>query len=462
MRIKANVTNFYLILNFFLFGAEVLFLFYIWKITSYPVRWSCYAFYMTMISLVFNAVYLFHAKKTLSDFRIVFCALSYVFLFGRVWLDYIYPDVQLYWALEDMFPEEIMLKSAVFAACSVQGMFCGLFCWNDEKYEREKKHDEQDVDVALKITGIILLAIAIPCRIYVDFSSIWLVKNTGDYVNAVAGSGLFDDFANLIVPGMICLVESKRKYLHIFIPIGVYMVIIMALTGDRRYSVTTILVMLLYYIRLKENKNFKMWKFLPLIFLGIFFVNFLDFIREARLVSPENMFSVLTFSSLFNLSGVFVDFLTEFGISFFSLVSIVENVPELLGYQCGLTLFYTLPSILPVGFLMGDWFKMASPSNVINSAISLPVGATLFGDMYANYGVIIALFFPVIGIILNKVIKPITKQQHGIEVVLYYSKYFFLVNLVRSSIFELFRGTIWCTIIPLLIYNIFKRKYINR
>ena len=63
---------------------------------------------------------------------------------------------------------------------------------------------------------------------------------------------------------------------------------------------------------------------------------------------------------------------------------------------------------------MGDWFKMASPSNVINSAISLPVGATLFGDMYANYGVIIALFFPVIGIILNKVIKPITKQQHGI------------------------------------------------
>ncbi len=458
---KIKTKTLWLFFNFVFFLLEIVFLFNIWGKTSFSVPWSYYGFYMTMISICLNLIYVFSAKVPWSDFRVVFVLLSYVFLFGRVWLNHVYPNVQIYWALEDHFTVSNMLKGAVFAACSVQGLFCGLFGFKDKTAENtieDTNPSEIKADSALWTTGLLLLCISIPCRLYVDVSSIMLVRSTGNYADAVAGSGLFDDLANLIIPGLLCLAESRRTHMWkgIFLAVGIYMALVMTLTGDRRYGVSAILIMLMYHLRLKEKKvKQSKWKLIPIVLFGLLFLNFLDVIRESRLNISGDWFSALKVSNLFDFSDLFVDFFAEFGISYYSVVAIISHVPRILSYQYGMTFLYVIPSVLPVGFLFGDWFSLASPSKIINEAISLPIGATLIGDLYANFGVIIVLFFPLVGKVISRILKPLSKQDRGMSVILYYTKYFLLINFVRCSVFEVFRGVVWCTLIPIVIYHLF-------
>ena len=129
-----------------------------------------------------------------------------------------------------------------------------------------------------------------------------------------------------------------------------------------------------------------------MIILGLVFLNFLAVVQKMRvngLVSLSEFISIYS-GDIFALDDVFFDVLSEFGISFFSLASVIEHVPNYLNYQCGSTIIKAIPSVLPFGFF-NSILGVVSPSDYINNYTGLPVGGTLYGDLYANFGYALSL-----------------------------------------------------------------------
>lgn len=267
----------------------------------------------------------------------------------------------------------------------------------------------------------------------------------------------------LILPGILAIFFSnmltKRQEKILILIFASYLLIPIVVTGDRRYSVIMLIVVFLSY--LKKNKiklNLKV--LLPIIYLGIILLNFLIVIRNQRLIGFNGILSFiqLNFKDIFFGTDFIIETLSEFGLSFFSVVNVFTYIPNHIPFYHGFTFLAMVPTLLPIGWAFPNFFAKASLSNVINARIGYPVGATLLGDLYGNFGYFGGIIGSAIAYYLILKCVDIHKKSIGLKNVIYFSTFFIFLNLIRATPFEMFRPLFLYVILITSIYSIFSTR----
>lgn len=447
---------FYIYLNIFILLLLLILSFFFLENLYFINKWTDTISVITLILFLFHCIQIRNFRLQYYDFRVWFILLLYLFMFGRILLHSIELENYIFWNLMDRFPDELLYETSLYIICFIQSIFIGIIFFNNSKKSKGlnkllQGKSEKEINKLVLYTGIILSLFAFPFRLYIDLKNIIGAKSSGSYTQ-LSHVGLMDDFAYLFIPGIIGIISgSKRKSIFaniIFITVILYFILTMLLTGDRRYPVTGIIALVLSYMT-KNNIKIKIFKLLSIIFSSIIFLNILTIIRKIRLGNLDSIISIISTygNDLFSLDVVY-ETLSEFGLSFFSVVQVIQNVPEVINYLYGLTFVGSILSLLPIGFLLGDFFKQISISNVVNQ---YHTGASLIGDMYANFGWFGILGGFLVGIILSKLFYFGENIGRSYYILRYYSLFYILINLVRSSFLEIFRLTFIVLFVPIII-----------
>ena len=298
-------------------------------------------------------------------------------------------------------------------------------------------------------------------QVITDLYAIKSVQSTGSYSSIQVTSGLVEDFAIIFVPAVVYILISKQLEKKIarwlFIVIICYFIIEMILTGDRRYQIIGCIVVSLCYLKTYSDKILSVRTIL------IIFVAFLglNIIYQLRKVRGGNLTGIVDFVqgmiSDWGNSNILLETLKEFGVSFYSVVGIVKNIPSVIGFQKGLGFYGAIPSILPIGFIAGDFFRKVSISNTINAMEGRPMGATLIGDFYANFGWISIPLVILFGFFIMRMLLLHRNDQNYVQAN-YFSMMYIFMNLIRSSFYEIVRPAFVVLILPMFVLYLIKRK----
>ncbi|WDU82053.1 hypothetical protein PWK10_09600 [Caloramator sp. Dgby_cultured_2] len=130
----------------------------------------------------------------------------------------------------------------------------------------------------------------------------------------------------------------------------------MMLTGSRKIQIFSILSLFLGYEFSLGRRNISFKRSIIIAILAIIIINLLITIRDKRfnlsLIVPEFIEKILSFNLFNNILG---EIIAETGLTLLSVASIIRLVPNIFPYQYGLTYLRTLPSFLPIGWLVGDF-----------------------------------------------------------------------------------------------------------
>lgn len=402
-------------------------------------------------------------KFKLWSFSVWFVTLSHIFMFGRIYLNAFSLDKDIFWNLIVRYNPEIMLSTAYFLLVCIQTIFLISITFDPIRLKKREIHLEKESDISLYYTGVLLLVISIPVKFLVDIRQVLSARSIGVYDSASSSSGLLIHISMLILPGILAVlfseVLSKKKMRWLIIVFSSYLLIPMILTGDRRYSVIMLLTVALAYLKRYQIKlNFKI--LIPLAYLTMIFLNFLMVVRNNRLEGFSGIFDFLlnNYASIFLGTDFIYQTLSEFGLSFFSVVNVFMYIPEQIDYYWGYTFIAMIPTILPIGWAFPDFFAKASLSNVINPKIGYPVGATLFGDLYGNFGYFGGVLM--IAIIFSGMLKLLKIKEHNTRLnsAIYFSAFFIFINLIRATPFEMFRPLFMYLVLLNIIYWAFNLK----
>lgn len=430
--------------------------------TNYIFNWANIITTLSLILLAYHLIIFYKLKVNYSDFSLWFILLSNVFMFSRVYLIAFNLNEDIFWDLLSRYPESLLYETGLIVLCILQGIFTGLTLQKKSKKINNSiflmKLEKRDLKKGLYNTGLILLLISLPFRLFIDINNIFHAQSASSYSSVSVQSGIVDDISLLFVPGIIYILsskkKSKKKYLFMLTIVISYFIGIMILTGDRRYPVTAIIAFVLCYME-TFNRKMSLRKIVLYLLSGSFLLNVLSVIRNIR---SENLTSVYDFFSTYGkiilTNNPILETLSEFGLSFVSVVGVVKNIPEVIPFQKGLSFFGALPSVFPVGWLLGDFFQKVSISRLINNIEDYPVGATIIGDLYANFGWLSIFIGIIVGIVLAKMFQLNNNRIVEYQRANYFSLFYILINLVRSSFFEMVRPTILVYIIPLGILYI--------
>ncbi len=456
----ANVCILFVLISFAYFS---------WDKTEFHYNWAMTISIMSIVLLAYHICMFKPFRFRFLEYRTWFILLSYLFMFGRVYLHGFNFDENMYWDLSLRYSEGTMYQAGLVIICNLQALFIGFsYCKRQSVIKKSfstfsEKYSIDDINRLVFQSGVLLACLTLPFRLIEDAKAIIETQTSGTYSALTGTSGITDDIAALFVPGIVYMIagicetkKSKRIATIILLSVVAYFVIVMILTGDRRYQVTAIIAIYLCYIRITDLKiNFR--KLILFAVLGIVFLDFLTMISSIRLGNLTSLSDFLVYYIENNReNSVIYTTLRGFGLTFFSVVGIVQNIPDYVPYQLGLSFYGAIPSILPIGWLIGDFFRQVSISNVINSITGHPVGGSLIGDLYANFGMLSIIFAIVAGVFLSKIFKVDDGRSKALSVAKYYSLFYILINLVRGSFFESFRGAITAYFIPLLIIAFLK------
>ena len=421
--------------------------------------WSAFITVISLLLLIYQLLFLKAIKVSIYDIRVWYMILSNLFMFGRIYVNVLdYDNILLSWSA--FYSSTTLLNTALYVLAFHQAIFTGLnLCQNKNRYQHFKMKIKSSSQGIFKC-GLLLMVIGLPCRVITDLYSIRSVQTTGSYSSIQVTSGLVEDFAIIFVPAVVYILVSKqleKKIARIlFSGVIIYFIIEMILTGDRRYQIIGCIVVTLCYLKIYSDKIVSPKTFLLIIvaFLG------LNIIFQLRKVRAGNLTGVTDFIigmiENWGNSNIILETLTEFGISFYSVAGIVKNIPSVIGFQKGLGFYGALPSILPIGFMAGDFFKKVSISNTINAMEQRPVGATLIGDFYANFGwssIFLAIIF---GYLMMRIVL-LHKNDEIYVQANYFSMMYIFMNLIRSSFYEIVRPTFVVLVLPMLILYLIKR-----
>lgn len=397
------------------------------------------------------------------DFRLWFIILSYLFCFGRIYANILGYD-NIFYNVRYTYQIDVIVETGCFIICSIHALYIGMisykFSISDEPNRQIRDNKEiESFDKRVYVIGTILILISFPFRLYIDAISIIVAQTTGSYNSLFSiSTGRSYNFALLFVPGMCYVIASKKLSIRVakyitYITIG-YFVLTMIFTGDRRYQVISCICLMLVFLRSYEINVIRprniIWGALILLFLSMLYQ--LRKIRENDLTNISNFINILV-EGIGSYNPI-LETLTEFGITFYSIAGIVKNIPYNIPFQCGKGFFGALLSILPIGSAYQDFFASVSISRTINELEGKPVGASLIGDFYANYGWWSIPLMVIFGYLLCKITLPKSKKGKFYDIANYYSIVYIFFNLVRSSFYETVRPSFYIYFLPLAIYRI--------
>ncbi|PWW31278.1 O-antigen polysaccharide polymerase Wzy-like protein [Cytobacillus oceanisediminis] len=415
-----------------------------------------WAVIISIISIATLFIQLISQKKLgfgIYDFVIYFFLFSHIFMFGNIYLIAIDKAEFISWGLIHRYEIGLLIESALFILCYLQLLNLGIVCFTKIKRNDVKNNTKINQSVVKKI-GIVLVLISFPFKIFIDIKNAVVAQTVGTYYALETRSGISDDIATLFVPSIIFLINSSlnKKIKNILVGIFIlYSILIMILTGDRRYQFIGIIVVLLNYFYINKIK-FKLSKTIAYSAMGVLVLNMLTKISEIRqnsLLSVSQFFSEY-WSKFFSFDFIYKIF-GEFGLSFITVVIAIKNIPTLIPYQGGFSFWGAIPSIFPIGWLFPDFFHRVSIFRRLNEIEGYPVGASLPGELYANFGWIGLIIAFVTGGFIGRYIKFVSMDS-SFKIAQYFSVFYILINLVRASSLEVTRNIFIIIIIPYLIY----------
>lgn len=430
-----------------------------WGESYDSTTWSRFITAISLSLLGYQLLYLKIKKVSFYDFRIWYMILSNLFMFGRIYVNVLdYDNILSAWSV--FYSNELLLKTALFVLVFNQALFIGFNLGDEKQYNYFKVKIENPSNKIYKC-GLLLMIVGLPCRIITDLYAIRSVQATGSYTNIQVTSGLVEDFAIIFVPAVVYILVSrylkKQTAQLMFVAVIIYFVIEMILTGDRRYQIIGCIVVSLCYLKTYSEKILSA-KSVLLVLVAFFGLNVIFQLRKVR---DGNLTGVIDFfKGMFENtrnSNIILETLTEFGISFYSVAGVVKNIPSVISFQNGLGFYGAIPSILPIGFVAGDFFKKVSISNTINAMEQRPVGATLIGDFYANFGWWSIFLVILFGYIVMKMLL-VHKNDEIYVQANYFSMMYVFMNLIRSSFYEVVRPAFIVLVFPMLILYLIKRE----
>lgn len=460
MRVKINIKNIIGVsINIFIGMLLFLLLLQVANNTSILDTWYSITPGIIMV-LIYHIFFMILHKVSYTDFRLWYIILSYIFMFGIVVLYYFNLTESIYWDVTWKFSEESLKVTGVYCLCSIHMIFTGFF-WTSEKSKvvNKKTIDEK----ALHNAAVVLLAISFPCRLIADIGNVIAAQVAGSYNAITAGTGLVDDFAILFVPAVILLCvsgdSSKKINKQVLGGTIIYHVLTMILTGDRRNAVIAILALFLFKKEFFDKKQkidaFRLLLYGIIIILALNGVALLKRTRLDSLLSLSGFIS-LYFESIFSVGWLdtIYETLGEFGLSFYSVSNLFATIPSMYPFQYGLTILKSVIMIFPIGWLFGDFLQNVTMSSIVNKATGIPVGASLIGDMYSDFGLIGAIASGIVGYLIYNSMQFRKYDNSNFRTGMYFLMFYVNINLVRATIAEVIRPIAWMTILLFVVFRI--------
>mgnify|MGYP001179323856 CR=1 FL=1 len=414
-----------------------------------------YVYPWVLSSLIINLIGLLWAdKRNLFDVCVWFVLLSYAFMFGHV-VTYVFElQTTLLWDPSPIYSSTSKFHASVFAiACLCLFTAGSMLAGNT----RVRKRNESDLpSEKLYYVGLVCLIIGFVCNAYSALSVVSATQMTGSYASYTDAStnGLITSIGFLFVPGVIFLLFSKKlssiKQAMLLVCSMGYFVAIMTLSGSRKTAIFAILALMLAYLSNKDKRT-SVIRITAVVVLGVLFLNLIYIIREMRFSLNEIVPSFLRSLQSFDyLESIVRESLTETGLTFYSVAGIIQTVPDVIPYEFGMTILRSICSVLPIGWAVGDFFDLGSSTYVVNRYLGAPVGASLIGDFYWNWGpfggcLASALFGYVLARIRNKLIS------HKELFPFYLSISYIVLFGVRAGFFELARPLFLVVLVPYII-----------
>ncbi len=397
------------------------------------------------------------------DMGLWFVFLTYLFMFGYVFIDFFDLQSSLLWTPIREYTQPVLFNAVSYVNLSLNMFTLGyLLSYRNIPEMRKKNVDRvRGYDVKAFRVGTILCIVGGACQLITSVNLVTITQSADSYTaySQASGVGIIDDISFLFVPGVIYLLTSKRySRSKAFLLTGIvvaYFSVIMLLSGSRKTQLFGMLVVVLCYLHTYKPPKFRLYKKVLLVLGGTVLLNMVYVIRENRMnlsqVIPE-FFKSLT--NLEFLKNIIPETLAETGITLCSVASIMYCVPEIFPYDYGISIFRSIISILPIGWLIPDFFLEASTTTTINEYLNLPVGASLFGDFYWCWGIFGIVFAFIFGNVLSMLSVKLQKKSYEV----YFSLFYIILMGVRAGVFEIVRPLFIVLFVPWFFGCILKRR----
>lgn len=415
-----------------------------------------------VISLLFNVIgFKTIFKVSFSDAALWYIHVSFLFMFGHIFLKVFNLETSLLWNPSIYFLEEEKFKGAQYALLSLNCISLGYFLYTAIGSSDSLMNNYRVTKSSNRLmfnTGLIVFLIGFIFTVLSSYIVVTSTYRAGSYVAyaEIAGStGFLDDFSYLTIPGVIYILCSKKLNINIAklftIFICIFYIVVMVFSGSRKSQLFSILTIFLCYNFQYSRFKLKISSSAITTILSFLFLNLIYIIREYRinlsLILPKFFESIVTLEFI---KKIFGETFAETGLTMYSVVAILKYVPETFQYEYGLTFVRSLLSILPLGSLLPQFFNKGYSTFVINKYTGIPVGSSLIGDFYWNFGLIGALMFSFLfGLLLGKIGK--MKYRFDSQNPNYFLFLFIIFLCIRAGIMDIMRPMIIITVIPILI-----------
>ncbi|HEM2786809.1 TPA: oligosaccharide repeat unit polymerase [Streptococcus suis] len=406
----------------------------------------------------------FYKKSNFFEIGVWFIYLSYLFLFGNLFIVQFDLKTNLIWNPFIYFSRQALYFTYLFSIASLYFFQVGYILVG----KKLRSSNNQDIcgnnmlDTRMKRYGLVILICILPFRLVSDYNIINVISSSNSYssYSTAVSSGISDDLGQLLLPSLFLLLFSKKINNNIkfflFSSVLCYLIFFMGATGSRKVSIFSIVVLILGFLYSMDIKKIKITQILSLSLVGILLINFMVIIRDNRF-QINTVFQKLLDSSfsIETYKGLLAEVLAELGVTVLSITSTIEVVPNILPFQFGLSFIRAMISFLPIGWLLKDFLSLGSTTYVINRLTGVPVGSSLISEVYWNFGIfggIISMF--IIGMIFGYFVKYYLETPDSLKSALYFSIFSQIILLVRSGTIDVFRTTIFIIIIFFTIRRI--------
>lgn len=456
-KIRINTDS---IILLFWFIALAMIVYLLFQSTFDHNNWFVGIAIFAFVQMVLQILFMLKQSIKIYDFRIWFILLSYLFMFGKQFLATILSDTKYNGVVifHRLYDASTMYHSSLYIILCIHAVFVGFFI-TKKKSNFFTSVQEEPADNTLYITGIILTVVTFSCALITDVSNIITIQASGKYADISGGIGLIDDFGLLLAPSILhllfCGKLTKKKSFLLLCSVSIYYIIVMTLTGDRRYPIISIIVLFLAYMQIYSFK-FRIKHFVYIL-LSLIMLNFFVVLREIR---QGNMVSFSVFFTtyglrLFDFSNTIFETLNEFGTSFYTVCLGFKGFPDLFSYRYGSTLLSGVIGIIPLGPLYTNSYiyKYGRVVDIVNSYFRTHPGGSIYEDMYTNFSYFAYIILIAFGyLIYNLIFKD--SYDNRKKMIRYYILFYALIHLCRASFTEVIRTAVWGLFIPLFIYNI--------
>lgn len=455
-----NIVIFILILVY-------LFFYCIWLFTLNTLSVDDYAtlLFPWVIVALFIQIFCFLCikKVTMFDMGLWFLVLSYLFMYGYLFITSLGLETSLAWQPIKTYKQTVLFQAASFINVSLNMFSLGYLLKYNPDIVVEHKNQKDLCDIKKYKMGILLCTIGGLCQVVTSWRLVAVTQKAGSYTaySQSASSGITDDIAFLFVPGVIYVLASKKlskakALVFTGIVVGCF-ALIMLLSGSRKTQIFGIVAIAICYLHTYKPPKLKIHHKIFIVLGGVIFLNLIYVIRDNRVNLAQTIPAFIkSFSNLEFISVLLSEVLAETGITFCSVASIVHCVPHVFPFEYGATFLRSIVSILPVGWLLPNFFAKAASTMTINKYMNLPVGGSVFGDFYwnwGNWGIIAAFLF---GMILSACFVKLSKKSSEV----YFSIFYIVLIGVRSGVFELVRPLFVVLFVPWLLKRVFMERRI--